>query len=275
MVNVKKMLKPFLVKHLLSYNQADFVTALRKLGVSTSDRLMVHSSWLPLNGFKGRPIDLIEALKLTIGPHGLLVMPTLTYQNQSSRDFLLSGKLMNVRRSPSMMGLLSEVFRRGKDVHRSLSPTHPLTAWGEDSEEFVAGHGSCLSPFGPGTPFDKLLKLNGKILCIDTPFSTITFTHFLEDRITPFLPFELYESEPLAGKVIDYDGNILEVPVKVLSQLANRLRREQVLIDELNRHNIIKKKRIGNTHLLLIDCRAMTESVDEMTKNGILFFDLV
>lgn len=269
---MKKMLKPFLVKHLLSYNQAAFVTALEKFGISASDCLMVHSSWLPLNGFKDRPIDMIEALKITIGP-GLLVMPTLTYQNQSSRDFLFSGKPMNIKRSPSMMGLLSEVFRRGKDVHRSLSPTHPLVAWGEEAEAFVANHEDCLSPFGPRSPFDKLLALNGKILCIDAPFSTVTFTHFLEDRIAPFLPFELYDPESVSGKVIDCNGKTLEIPVKVLSEQANRLRREQILIEELNHRNIIKKKRIGNTHLLLIECKAMTECVDEMAKQGRSFFE--
>lgn len=272
---MKKILKPFLVKHLLSYNQAAFVTALEKFGISASECLMVHSSWLPLNGFKGRPVDMIEALKQTIEPKGLLVMPTLTYQNQSSREFLLSGKPMNTKRSPSMMGLLSEVFRRGKDVHRSLSPTHPLAAWGEGAEAFIAGHEECLSPFGPGTPFDKLLQLNGKILCIDVPFSTITFTHFLEDRIAPFLPFELYEPEPIIGKVIDYADKTYEIPVKVLSAQANRLRKEYILSDELSRHGIIKKKRIGNTHLLLIDCKAMTKCVDEMTKKGAFFFDVV
>jgi aminoglycoside 3-N-acetyltransferase len=272
---MKNTIKSILVKYCLSYDASGFISALEKLGISKSDCVMTHSSWLPFNGFKGRPIDMIEALKHTIGPQGLLVMPTLTYQNQSSRDFLLSGKPMNVRHSPSMMGLLSEVFRRGKDVHRSLSPTHPLAAWGEGAEAFLAKHEDCLSPFGPRSPFDKLLRLNGKILCIDAPFSTVTFTHFLEDRIAPFFPFELYEPDPLLGKVIDYDGHTLEIPVKVLSAQANSLRREQILVDELNRCNIIKRQRIGNTHILLIDCKEMTECVDEMTKKGTIFFELV
>lgn len=270
---MKNKIKSFLVKHWLSYESSTLVTRLEKLGIAQSDCMMIHSSWLPFNGFNGRPLDMIAALKQLISPSGLLVLPTLTYQNQSSHDFLLNGKPMNVRRSPSMMGLLSEVFRRGKDVHRSLSPTHPLAAWGEGAGAFVEGHENCLSPFGARSPFDKLLALNGKILCIDVPFSTVTFTHFLEDRIAPFLPFDLYEPEPLLGRVIGHDGSAFEIPVKVLSRQTNSLRREQILIDELNRQNIIKKKRIGNTHLLLIDCKAMTACVDNMTKKGVLFFD--
>ncbi len=261
-----------MVKSLLSYDALALKKYLSGMGITPGDSLMVHASWLPLNGFKGRPLELIDALKQVIGPSGLLVMPTLTYQNQSSREFLLSGKPMNVRRSASQMGLLSEVFRRGKGVYRSLSPTHPLAAWGDDAESLVAGHEQCLSPFGPGSPFDKLLHRNGKLLCIDAPFSTITFTHFLEDSIAEFLPFELYQAEAMTGTVIDDQNRSLSVPVKVLSDQANRLRREPVLIEELDNRGLIDRKRIGNTRLLLLDCRAMTECVDEMTRAGRLFF---
>ncbi|MCG5502206.1 AAC(3) family N-acetyltransferase, partial [Ectothiorhodospira lacustris] len=107
---------------------------------------MIHASWGPANGFHGRPADMIFILKELIGVNGLLVMPSLTYQNESSREFLARGVPMDVRRSPSQMGLLSEVFRRGKGVRRSLSPTHPLLAWGHRAEEFLAGHEEALVP---------------------------------------------------------------------------------------------------------------------------------
>jgi len=270
---LKQKIKSLLVDHFLSYDAKDFHRVLVRMGIAPADRIMVHASWLALNGFQGRPVDMINALKQSVGSSGLLIMPSLTYQNESSHEYLLRGKSMNVRRSPSMMGILSEVFRRGKGVHRSLSPTHPLLAWGDNSKEFTAGHESCLAPFGTASPFDKLLELNGKILTIDAPFSTITYTHYLEDRIASFLPFALYESEPIMGKLIDYDNTLREIPVKVLSRQANSLRREQRLIDALNRQGIIHRKKIGNTRLMLLDCRTMTDCVDEMARKGQLFFD--
>jgi aminoglycoside 3-N-acetyltransferase len=270
---MEKKIKLFIVKHFLSYDQKALEATLRQFGVVSKDRIMLHSSWLSLNGFQGRPIEMINVLKEIISPEGLLVVPTLTYQNQSSREFLLSGKPMNVRRSASQMGLLSEVFRRGKDVHRSLSPTHPLAAWGNDSVTFLAGHENCLVPFGIGSPFEKLLQLDGKILTIDAPFSTITFTHFLEDRIAEFLPFSLYEEKTMSGTVIDYEGREHKIAVKVLSEQANAMRQEQRLIDELDRQGVIRQKKIGNTRLMLIDCKAMTDCVDEMARSGRLFFD--
>ncbi|WP_412851818.1 AAC(3) family N-acetyltransferase [Ectothiorhodospira shaposhnikovii] len=234
---------------------------------------MVHASWRPGNGFLGRPSDMVTTLKDLVGHQGLLIMPSLTYQNESSREFLARGVPMDVRRSPSQMGLLSEVFRRGKGVRRSLSPTHPLLAWGHRAEEFLVGHDEALVPFGPQSPFGRLLEWNGKILTIDAPFSTVTFTHFLEDRIAQTLPVPLYEPEPMEGTVIDYEGVARKVPVKVLSATANRLRRDDLLEAELLKEGVLKRRRVGNTRLGLLDCRAMTEVVDHLVASGRHFFD--
>jgi len=269
----KNKIKSILVNLFMSYDKLQFNYALAQLGLRPADNVMIHASWQSLNGFKGRPVDMINTLKQLVGSSGLLVMPSLTYQNESTREYLLRKKSMNIRRTPSMVGLLSEVFRRGKDVKRSLSSTHSLVAWGDKKNDFVADHEGCLVPFGIGSPFNKLLELNGKILTIDAPFSTITFTHFLEDRISPVLAFPLYDDEPMIGKVIDYEGVLHEIPVKVLAKQANALRREQVLIDELNKQGIIHRKKVGNTQLMLIDCKTMTECVDEMVRKGNLFFD--
>ncbi|MDZ7752525.1 MAG: AAC(3) family N-acetyltransferase [Gammaproteobacteria bacterium] len=234
---------------------------------------MVHSSWLPFSGFAGTPADMVEGLRRAVTSDGLIVMPSMTYHNQSSREFLEGEGVMKVRRSPSRMGLLTEVFRRSAGVRRSLSPTHPLLAWGDRAEWFLAGHEDALEPFGASSPFARLLELDAKILCVDAPFSTITYTHFLEDRIAETLPFPLYEPEPLAGTVLDYEGQEREVPVKVLNRVANQMRREERLVKELDERGVIQRARVGNTRLLLVGARAMADAVDEMTAQGRGFFD--
>lgn len=273
MKTLKKRVKDLIIQYFLSYGCDNLCRKLSQLGVCRGDTLMVHSSWLPNSGFKGRPAEMISALKEVVGDDGLLSMTSMTYQNESSAGFLARKVPLNARRSASKMGLLTEVFRRGKGVKRSLNPSHPILAWGAKADCFVSGHDEIDKSFGVGSPFDKLLQSNGKILCIDAPFSTITFTHFLEDRIAATLPFNLYEPAPMTGVVIDYSGNEITVPTYVLSQQANALRREQRLIDELDRLNLIKRSKIGNTRLLLIDCKAMTDCVDQMIVDGKSFFD--
>lgn len=266
-------LKSFIILYFFSYDAHQFRTAVQRLGVGIGDALMVHASWLPYSGFQGRPVEMIQALKDAVGPYGLLIMPSLTYHNKSSREFLAEGGTMDVRRSPSQMGLLTEVFRRNKEVRRSLSPTHPVLAWGTRADWFVAEHEQALEPFGGGTPFAKLLEVKGKILAIDAPFSSITFTHFLEDRIAPVLPFALYEPAPMTGIVVDYEGRRREIPVRVLSDTANRLRREERLVAALEKARVLRRARLGNTRLLLVECLAMTQCVDRMLASGESFFD--
>ena len=173
-----------------SFDAPALSRALREMGVRQGDWLMVHAALPALSGYVGRPVELIAALKDAVGPQGLLVMPSMTYTD-SSRAYLQRGEPLKLRFSPSRMGLVSEVFRRGKDVLRSASPTHPLLAWGATAESFVQGHAETDRPFGPHSPFQRLLERQAKVLCIGAGPEAITFTHFLEDRLASALQFPL------------------------------------------------------------------------------------
>jgi aminoglycoside 3-N-acetyltransferase len=272
MSNIRSRAKAWVVRRFLAYGPDALSAALRSLEIRPGDVVMVHSSWSADNGFLGRPIDFINTIKELLGEDGLLSMVSLPYQNESSKQYLARGTPMDVRRTPSKMGLLSEVFRRGRDTRRSLSPTHPVLASGPRAEAFLEGHDSCVVPFGAGSPFDRLREWNGKILTVDAPFSTITYTHYIEDRIASSLTFPLYEEAPLPGVVVDYAGERREVPVRVLSAEANRRRREPLLIEELNAAGLIRNHRVGNTRLSLIEARPMADRVDAWVGRGGSFF---
>ena len=271
---IKRAAKDLIIRYFLSYGSSALIRALQGRGVMPGDVLMVHSSWPPTNGFQGKPADMIHALKDVVGPSGLLSMTSMTYHNESTREFLARQVPVKIRRSASKMGLLTEVFRRGKEVERSLNPAHPILAWGEKAQWFINGHDKTECSFGIGSPFDKLLELKGKILCVDAPFSTITFTHFLEDRIASVLPFELYEPEAMTGRVIDNDGVEHEVHTRVLSRTANSLRREERLVQALDESGLIQRFKVGNTRFLLIECEPMTQCVDKMALEDKVFFDV-
>ena len=257
----------FVVRHFMTYDTDSFAKTLSELGVVPGDVLMVHSSLHANSGYRDRPVDMIGALKMAVGTRGLLVMPSMTYTD-SSKAFLGRGEPMNQRRSPSKMGLLTEVFRRGKDVRRSLSPTHPLLAWGERAESFLDRHEKTDRSFGPASPFQRLLDLDGKVLCIDAVPETVTFTHFLEDRIQDKLPFQFYDEAHHVGKVVDSEGRTLEVPTRVLSEESRRRRREGALWENARRRRVTRYARVGNTRLMLLRCRELADLVDEMTANG-------
>lgn len=267
-----RTLKNYYLRRFRAYGKDQLIAALRRLGVRERDTIMVHSSWFPNNGFRGSPVDFVSALKASVGEHGLLTMVSLSYHNESSAEFLARDIAMDVRRTPSRMGLLSEVFRRDPETQRSLSPTHPVLAWGRDAKEFLAGHEGSPVPFGPESPFARLLEREGKILLVDSSFASITFTHFLEDRLRDTLSFPLYEGEVREGIVIDYGGRRITVPTLVISEAANLARDEGVLIEALESAGAMARERVGNTRLERIECRAMTICVDRMTARKESFF---
>jgi len=260
-----------LIKRFRSYDSDALAIAIDELGIAAGDTVMVHSALNPDNGFIGKHKDIINVLKSLVTEEGLLVMPSMPYAD-SSRAFLQRGKPMNVRRSPSHMGLISEVFRRNKDVYRSLNPIHPLLAWGNDAQEFLQGHENCQYSFGSNSPFEKLLKRNAKVLCFDVGFEFITFTHFVEDQLKDKFQFSLYDNEPIIGTSIDYDGNELRTDCYVLSDISRHLRREERLIAQMEKKNQLQYSRIGNTKLLMVNCNDIINTATDMMSRGDYFF---
>lgn len=272
-MSFRQTVKKWVVRTLLSYDGDALLRTVRRAGLKPGDTLMVHSSWLAMNGFRGKPADMVAALKRAVGPDGLLVMTSMPYHNMSSEQWLARGKALDLKRSPSMMGMLSEVFRRSEGVLRSASPTHPLLAWGRDAQGFIQGHELTPFAFGPASPFAKLLYRDALILCVDAPFSSITFTHFIEDRLAHTLAVPLYSPVLHSGTVIDPDGARHARDVRVLSSEANALRRDAVLEDWLVEQGVLNRLRVGNTRLLALRAADMTAATERLVASGRHFFD--
>jgi aminoglycoside 3-N-acetyltransferase len=270
---LKPRIKALAAGTLWAYGPEDLIKRLRNCGVLPGSTLIVHSSWLQYNGFRGKPADLVRALKRAVGTDGLLVMTSMPYHNMSSAEWLARGKPMDSRRSPSMMGLVSEAFRRSEGVVRSLSATHPLLAWGSAATAFVAGHQDTDRPFGSASPFARLLERDAIILGFDAPFASFTFTHFVEDQLADTLQVPLYDPEPVCGRVVDQDGANSEQWVRVLSAQANSLRREHRLVEKLKKEGLLHQERIGHTSLIWIRARDLLAGARSLVAEGTHFFD--
>ena len=124
-----------------------------------------------------------------------------------------------------MVGLPNEIFRRRKDVVRSLHPTHSVAACGPKVEWLIEGHEKCLSPFESESPFDKIVQEDAKILMYNVPFNTLTFEHYLEDRFCDQLPFKLYEDELYVLNCINKSGDTVTLKTLALASETNKFRK--------------------------------------------------
>lgn len=157
------------------YSKQDIVKNLEALGINSGDKLLIHASYKSLGEVDGGIETVIEAFKEAVGKEGTLMFPTFTYENVNGAN-----PVFNIKTSPSCVGMIPEVFRHGKDVVRSLHPTHSLAVWGKDKEYYVANHHNDQNCLDKNSPIMKLKNAGGKILLVGCGLKKNTLLHGLE-----------------------------------------------------------------------------------------------
>lgn len=256
-----------------AYGPPQLLRALRALGVKAGDTVMLHSAFSAQHGFRGSPNELIDTFLEAVGPQGHLMMVSLPYRN-AALDWLESGRRFDVRKTPSMMGMVSEVFRRRAGVRRSLHPTHPVLVHGPQADRIVAAHPDCLYPCGPGTPFEELARADGRAIFFNVPIDMFTFFHYLEHMVGATLPFALYTSTPFDAPVIDATGSPRTVRTYAFAREAIRHRRPERLYDALRARGMVASQCIGATQLLAVRVQDAIACTQALQNEGGLFYDM-
>lgn len=262
---LKAGLKKILLGTVWSFGPEDVIQAIHRAGVTTGDVLMVHSRFRADSGFRGNCQELVQAFIDSVGPEGTLCMMSMPFHAMTAFDYLKKEKIFDVRRTVSMVGLPSELFRRRQDVRRSVHPTHPVAACGKKAQWLIDGPCTSLSPFGPGSPFDKLVTANARILMFDVPFNTMTFEHYLEDRFSDRLPFTLYHPEVFQTSCRDATGGTMTVPTQVLSPDGNRYRSSDQLFQLLKSEKIAVPGKVKRVEMVMVDAARAVDTIEKRT----------
>lgn len=193
-------------------SKAEFRDVLVAYGMTPGATVMVHSSFKEI----GRRVTGITAVATValmqelVGSEGTILMPSFPFIGNQFQ-FIDSNPVFNVRRTPSKVGLLTEVFRRSKGVVRSWHPTHSVAAWGKDAERYVDGH-HVADAFGAGSVFDMLSKEQGVILGLGIrPRKNFTFWHGIE--FAHAATRELLYADPVNMNIKSGDG-VVECQVR-------------------------------------------------------------
>ena len=149
---------------------------LKKIGIRSSDTILIHSSFKRLGKQKFEPKSFLVLLEEYM-KKGTIVFPTFTWKRSKKL------KRFNFYKDSSESGILSEKFRNKYPLNRSFHPTHSLVAKGKNSDKIINIKNSLIkSPCGKGSSWEKLLKLNTKILLIDTLIDSCTLVHYFEEK---------------------------------------------------------------------------------------------
>ena len=274
----KHLLKPVYLRtrHLcarafFSYGPQELAQTLRQMGLSQGDSVLLHSGFSRDSGFSGAPADVIEILLDIVGCEGHVVMMFMAYRG-ASETYADSGAVFDVHATPSALGLVSEIFRRRKDVLRSENPLHPLLALGPKAVWLVADHDKLTYSCGRGSPFERFMSLDGKVLFVDAPFSPLTFMHYVEDYFREQLPVPLYEENPVRIRMLDAAGVERNITQFVFGAEARRRRSfpriERRLIDQ----GLLTQTKVGNSNLLLVRTRDVFDSANDLLQEGAGFY---
>lgn len=158
--------------------------AIVALGIESGDMVLVHSSMKSFGHVVGGPEAVIDSFLKILGKEGTLVMPTLSQQNWETvyEDWGMD--------RPSDVGLLTEVFRKRDDAHRSNQATHSVAAVGRMAAQLTQGHtafGPRIGPFGDyafshSSPWEKLYDKNATIVFLGVSMVYNTIKHLAEHR---------------------------------------------------------------------------------------------
>jgi len=200
------------------YYYSDIVDALKKVGIKPGDTIFVHSDLksfgkITTNITRSEYIEFfIDALKEVVGKTGNIIVPTFSYTfcKKEVYDPLIT---------PSTVGILTEHFRKMKDVKRSNDAIFSAAAYGPD-EKFLTDVGT--NCFGEKSVFEKLYDKKGKLIFLGDTFD-ITFMHFAEQRYG--VPYRFIKRFPgqikIAGELKDYvfDYNVKPLDKNIVYDL--------------------------------------------------------
>jgi len=228
----------------------DIVQGLIRLGIRKGDCLLVHSSLSSLGYVEGGADCVIDAFLEAIGPEGTLVLPTLTFSIVNANN-----PVFDVRSTPSVVGLITEVFRQRGGVVRSLHPTHSCAAVGPLANALTEGHERDITPCGRHSPFARLIDMDGRIVFLGVDLSCNTTFHALEEMAcVPWL-FDRWEDLYTIG----YDGRKISVPSRRHSTGMNR--DFQKMEPVLERASALTRGKIGAAEVRVVDAQPMEKVV--------------
>lgn len=179
--------------------------------------LMVHSSVNHMEPmYQGNALELVRMLIDYCGPERTLVMPAFFFGDPKvgnvhqtfSRD-----SRFDLRRTPSQMGLVTELFRRHRGVLQSRHPVYRISAFGPLARELTAGHEQAQSAAGPGSPFDTMSHRDTLILGIGKSYDVITQVHAVDHIVKEAIPGLAKHREDGAGLTVTLVDGAHEIPV--------------------------------------------------------------
>tara|TARA_R110002073_G_scaffold75199_1_gene183506 strand:- start:1438 stop:2352 length:915 start_codon:yes stop_codon:yes gene_type:complete len=275
---LRRTLEPALRFKYGTFDTASLRTHLEERLGSDFEILMVHSSVNHMSPYyQGNPLELVRMLIDFCGPNRTLVMPAFYFGDPkigSVHETFKANPKYDLKRTPSQMGLATELFRRSRDVVQSRHPVYRVSALGPLAKELVQGHENASGPAGFGSPFEYMAAHNTLIIGIGKSFHVMTQVHHVDEIMGDAFPVPRkttnQDSNP---KVTVIDGKD-EVPV-ILHGTGIQWRFNIAKLPELLKGGDLEYWKFHNVPLFAAHAHNVTNSLIEAAKEGKTLYDPV
>jgi aminoglycoside 3-N-acetyltransferase len=195
-----------------SFDAEELRTHLEKTIGKDFEVLMVHCSVNNLQPmYTEGPLELLKMLTAYCSPDRTLAMPAFYFGDPDIGSLAVEfarKPRFDLRRTPSQMGLLSEMFRRSRGVVSSRHPIYRVSATGPLAAALVNGHENAELACGRGSPFDFMASHKTLILGIGKPFEVLTHVHHAEDLMGDEFPVPAERPSPTRMMLVDGGSEI-------------------------------------------------------------------
>jgi len=163
------------------WNRRQIEAQLRQLGVREGDLLMVHASLRSLGYVIGGANCVMQALLGALGPSGTLCAYVDFEPFFEEDDDPASIPVFDKHTAPAARdhGMLHETLRKWPGCLRSDHPDAGVAALGAMAAWLTETHPLQFG-YGPGSPFDRFVQANGRVLHLGSPLDTTTLIHYAE-----------------------------------------------------------------------------------------------
>jgi len=241
-----------------------------KLGIEKGKVVFVHSSLGFLN-IDFSPFKILGILLDLVGPEGTLIFPAWHF-NYRAEDYLRKDIVFDVKRSPTVMGLLPELARRHPLAQRSNHPTTSIVAIGKNAKEIIADHEKSIYPCGEMSPYYKMMQLNGIIVGLGVTSHFVSFVHCPEDVLKDKFPIQTRTDEIFTGKVKLPDGSVIQVDTKAAH--SNIVKRNVPgYLKKYIPADIFRAYKIKGNYFFKADSVSLYAKIIELADSGITIYN--
>jgi aminoglycoside N3'-acetyltransferase len=168
-------------------SRATVTTELRRLGIRDGDVLMVHASLKEIGPVVGGAHAIVGALCDAVAPGGTL-MGYASWDRSPYGETLNGSQLdeetrrnwppfrPDTAKAYPGFGLLNPFLVDTPGALRSAHPDASMVAVGPHAHELIEPH-RLGQAFGPGSPLERFVKREGKVLLFGAPLDSATVLH--------------------------------------------------------------------------------------------------